>query len=68
MPSKIITVVWIAPLGARWGVRHDGAWIHEDLPQWKAKEAAEAYAEKLRKTVKIVNVKTEAKKKKGRWR
>lgn len=66
--GKVITVVWVVPAaGTRWGVKHDDQWIAEDMPQWKAKEAAEAYAEQLRKAIPIVNVKTEARKKK-RWR
>lgn len=66
--SNIITVIWIAPVGNRWGVRQDGNWLVEPtLPLWKAAEEAERIAGELRKTVKIVNVKTEPMKNKRRW-
>jgi hypothetical protein len=66
--SNIITVVWIAPSGNRWGVKHNGDWLVEPtLPLWKAAEEAERIAREVRQTVKIVNVKTEPMKKKRHW-
>jgi hypothetical protein len=66
--SKVITVVWVVPsAGTPWRVKHGDDWITDELPLWKAKEAAEAHAAVLRKTIPIVNVKTEQRKKK-RWR
>ncbi len=67
--SRVITVVWIAPLGTRWGVKHEDHWLVEpDLPQWQAAKEAERIAENLRETIPIVNIKTEQPKKKRPWR